>query len=165
MVVQEMADLLTLDLVDKKLVTDQLVLTVGYDKENLTDPAIRKRYHGPVTTDHYGRQIPKHAHGTENLDSQTSSTRLITEAVLRLYDRIINPSLLIRRIYLTANNLIPEDEKSLNISWEQLDLFTDYKALEMQQKNEAAVLEREKKMQQAVLDIKKNLEKMPFLRV
>lgn len=164
LVVQEMADLLTLDLVDKKLVTDQLVLTVGYDKENLTDPAIRKRYHGPVTTDHYGRQIPKHAHGTENLDSQTSSTRLITEAVLRLYDRIINPSLLIRRIYLTANNLIPEDEKSLNISWEQLDLFTDYKALEMQQKKEAAVLEREKKMQQAVLDIKKKFGKNAILK-
>ena len=72
--------------------TDQIVLTVGYDIENLTDPAIRMSCHGPVTTDHYGRQVPKHAHGTENLKSQTSSTKLITEAVMRLYDRIINPA-------------------------------------------------------------------------
>lgn len=164
LVVQEMADMLTLDLVEKKLVTDQIVLTVGYDIENLTDPAIRKRYRGPVTTDHYGRQVPKHAHGTENLKSQTSSTKLITEAVMRLYDRIINPALLVRRIYLTANDLIPEGEMKQKETWEQLDLFTDYTAIEEQKKEDTALLEREKKMQQAMLDIKKKFGKNAILK-
>ncbi len=145
LVVQEMADLMALDLVEKGLVTDQLVLTVGYDIDNLTDPAIRKSYHGPVTTDCYGRQVPKHAHGTQNLSLQTSSARLLTEAALRLYDRIINPHLLVRRFSLTANNLVPESERKQNTAFEQMDLFTDYAALEKQQQEENALLEKEKK--------------------
>ena len=99
-VVQEMADAVALDLVSKRLVTDQLVLTVGYDIESLTNPDIRDNYHGDVTTGHYGRQVPKHAHGTANLDKHTSSTRQIMKAVASLYDRIFNPNLLIRRLTL-----------------------------------------------------------------
>ena len=102
LVVREMAESLALGLVDKSLVTDQLVLTVGYDRENLTDPARRETYHGAVTTDRYGRQIPKHAHGTANLSQPTSSSRKIVEAVLALYDRIIDPALLTRRLNLTG---------------------------------------------------------------
>ena len=95
LIVKEMTDQLTLDLVDKGLVTDQLVLTIGYDIENLTNPEIKSRYQGPVTIDHYGRRVPKHAHGTIGLDRMTSSTRLISAAMLELYDRIADPALLI----------------------------------------------------------------------
>ena len=98
LVTREMTELLVLDLVEKQLVTDQMVLTIGYDIENLTDPKISIKYTGPVTTDRYGRKTPKHAHGTANLDRQTSSTKLITEAVMALYDRIVDPNLLVRRI-------------------------------------------------------------------
>ena len=164
LVIQEMADLLALDLVEKRLVTDQIVLTIGYDIENLTDPVIRKKYHGAVTTDRYGRQIPKHAHGTKNLTRQTSSARQITEAVLQLFDEIVNPDLLVRRLYLTANNLISESEKKEKTVFEQLDLFTDYTALEKQQTKEKERLERERKMQQAVLDIKKKFGKNAILK-
>ena len=164
LVIQEMADLLALDLVGKRLVTDQIVLTIGYDIENLTDPVIRKKYHGAVTTDRYGRQVPKHAHGTKNLASQTSSARQITEAVVQLFDEIVNPNLLVRRLYLTANNLIPESEKKEKQAFEQLDLFTDYTALEKQKTEEKQRLERERKMQQAVLDIKKKFGKNAILK-
>ena len=96
-----------MDLVDKGLVTDQVVLTIGYDIENLTDPKRRKAYRGEVTIDRYGASVPKHAHGTANLGRHTSSTRLVTEKVLALYDRIVDPALLVRRIDLSVNHLIP----------------------------------------------------------
>ena len=105
-----MTDLLVLDLVDKGLVTDQIVLTVGYDIENLTDPARRAKYHGAVETDHYGRQIPKQAHGSINLDGHTSSTRKIMCAVSELFDRIVDKNLLVRRMYVVANHVLPETD-------------------------------------------------------
>ena len=107
LVVREMTDLLVLDLVDKHLVTDQMVLTIGYDIENLQG---NSNYRGEVITDRYGRKTPKHAHGTANLARQTSSTRLITEAVMALYDRIVDPDLLIRRINLTACKVVDEND-------------------------------------------------------
>lgn len=110
LVMREMTDLLSLDLVEKGLVTDQIVLTVGYDIENLTRLEIRKKYHGPVTTDHYGRKVPKHAHGTTNLKRSTASTRMLMQAAEELYDRIVHPDLLVRRITLTANHVISEKE-------------------------------------------------------
>ncbi len=164
LVVREMADLLVLDLVDKGLVTDQIVLTVGYDMENLNNSARRALYKGPVTTDHYGRKIPKHAHGTANLGRQTSSTKLILDAVTKLYDRIVDPNLLIRRINITANRIIEESLVVQKESFEQLDLFTDYEKLQKQQAEEDAVLAREKKVQQALLSIKKRYGKNAVLR-
>lgn len=164
LVVQEMADSMALALVEKRLVTDQIVLTVGYDIENLTDPVIRRSYRGPVTTDRYGRQIPAHAHGTNNLTLQTSSAKLLTEAAVSLFDRIINSGLLVRRLYLTANNLVSESETKQEFVGEQLDLFTDYAALEQQKKETEELLEREKKMQKAVLDIKKKFGKNAILK-
>lgn len=164
LIVKEMVDLLVLDLVDKGLVTDQIVLTVGYDIENLTDPKRRNAYKGPVTTDHYGRKIPKHAHGTANLNRQTSSTKLITDAVMELYDRIVDPALLVRRLNIAANHVVAEDSVKKVDFVEQLDLFTDYEALEKQRKDEEAALEREKKMQQAVLSIKKKFGKNAILK-
>jgi len=126
LIMREMTDLLVLDLVDKRLVTDQLVLTVGYDIENMTDPKIKKSYHGAITTDHYGRTVPKSAHGSANLGRQTSSTKLILDAVTELFERIVDKNLLIRRVNITANHVIDETTVQKADSFEQLDLFTDY---------------------------------------
>lgn len=162
LIVKEMADQMVLDLVDKKLVTDQVVLTIGYDIENLTDPDRARKYHGPVTVDRYGRRVPKHAHGTENLKEKTSSTRQITAAVMKLYDRIVDENLLVRRITLCANKLVEEVEKQE--TYQQLDLFTDYAALQKQQEEEKAARKKEKRMQQAMLDIKKKFGKNAVLK-
>ena len=165
LVVREMTDLLVLDLVDKGLVTDQMVLTVGYDVENLTDPARRARYHGPVETDRYGRRIPKQAHGSINLDSHTSSTKKIMCAVSELFDRIVDKNLLVRRMYVVANHVLPEaDAPKKNDGAVQLDLFTDYAAQEEKQKAEDAALERERKLQKAALAIKKKYGRNAILK-
>ena len=152
LIVREMTDLLVLDLVDKGLVTDQIVLTVGYDIENLNSP--EREYKGEVTTDFYGRKIPKHAHGTANLGQQTSSTKLITKAVMELYNRIVNPDMLIRRINMAANHVVDENTVAQKAAFEQLDLFTDYDALQRQREAEEKARKNEKNMQQAIIDIK-----------
>ncbi|CAK7024158.1 MAG: DNA polymerase IV [Eubacterium sp.] len=165
LVIREMADLLSLDLVDKGLVTDQLVVTVGYDIENLTDPERRRQYHGAVVKDHYGREIPKHAHGTINLGGYTSSTKKIMGAVSELFDRVVDKKLLIRRLNVTATHVILEsDAPQRTASYEQLDLFTDYSAREAAQEKERCELEREQKMQKAMLTIKKKFGKNAILR-
>ncbi|MBE5867044.1 MAG: DNA methylase [Lachnospiraceae bacterium] len=164
LVVREMTDLLVLDLVDKGLVTDQMVLTLGYDIENLTDPERRRKYKGPVTTDPYGRKIPKHAHGTVNLDRPTSSTRLIIDAVMELFDRIVDPNLLVRRITIGANRVVEEASVVKSDVPEQLDLFTDYEALERERKAREEELEKERHIQQALLDIKKKYGKNAILK-
>lgn len=164
LVVREMTELLVLDLVEKNLVTNQLTLTIGYDIENLSDPERRKQYHGPVTTDQYGRSIPKHAHGTANLDRYLSSTKLITEAMMNLFDRIVDPKLLVRRITITANRVIDEKAAQRKDEYQQLDLFTDYKAEEVRQREEQTELEREKRMQKAMLDIKHKFGKNAILK-
>ena len=164
MVIREMADLLSLDLVDKRLVTDQVVLTIGYDIDNLKDNSISKSYHGPVTTDRSGRSGPKHAHGTENLKQYTSSTKNIVEAVLALFDRIVDKNLLIRRAYLAATHIVNETDIPASDSCEQIDLFTDYAALQRQQAEETAVLERERKKQEAMLTIKKKFGKNAIMK-
>jgi len=165
LVLREMADMLTLDMVDKGLVTDQIVVTVGYDIENLTDPKRRAKYHGAIVKDGYGRQIPKHSHGTANLDGHTSSTKKIMCAVSELFDRIVDKSLLIRRLNVTANHVIAESEvPKKNAGYEQLDLVTDYAARQAEQEQEQRELEREKKMQQAMLTIKKKFGKNAILK-
>lgn len=165
LVLREMADSLVLDLVEKGLVTDQIVVTIGYDIENLTDPERRKKYHGDIVKDHYGRQIPKHSHGTINLDGHTSSTRKILSAVSELFDRIVDKNLLIRRVNICANHVVSEvSAPNKNAGFEQLDLFTDYAARQAQQEQEKSELEREKKMQQAMLTIKKRFGKNAILK-
>ena len=164
LVTREMTDLLVLDLVDKGLVTNQLVLTVGYDIENLNDPNRRLRYKGPVTTDFYGRKIPKHAHSTANLGEYTSSTQKILSAMTDLFDRIVDPNLLVRRINVTANHVISESDAPLQTTMEQLDLFTDYAAKARQQAAENTHLEREKQMQQTLLNIKRKYGKNAILK-
>ncbi len=164
LIVREMTDLLVLDLVDKGLVTDQMVVTIGYDIESLSNPDIRKKYTGEVTTDHYGRKVPKHAHGTANLGFQTSSTRMIMDAVMKLYDDIVNPDLLIRRINISANRLVEEKSVKEEESFVQLDLFTDYKAEQKKKQEKEASLEKEKKLQKAMLDVKKKYGKNAILK-
>ena len=163
LIVREMTDLLVLDLVEKGLVTDQLTLTIGYDIENLTDPERRKRYKGEVVTDHYGRKIPKHSHGTANLHRPNSSTILITEAVMELYERIADPGLLVRRINLTACRLIRESEVPEE-TMVQLDLFSDAQGQCARKEEEDAALAREKRRQQAVLHIKKRFGKNAIVK-
>ena len=224
-VVLEMADAAALNLVEKRFVADQMVLTVVYDNENLTDPAIREKYKGPVKKDWYGRMAPKSAHGTVNLGRHTSSSRIITDSVLGLYDRIVNPDLLIRRIYLVTNHVIEEaqikrkavktdvfssdpdrksnrknnrksdwendresahekgpasdpagnlstnqgkdpehGEKGQAGSWQQLDLFTDYEALEEKKEREKAALEKERRLQEAMLEIRRKYGKNAILK-
>ncbi len=164
LVLQEMADLLVLDLTDKSLVTDQLVITIGYDIENLSDPKRACNYRGPVVLDPYGRRIPKHAHGTASLNHHTASAREIMSAAGELFDRIVNPDLLIRRLSVTANHTLPESTASQSIRYEQLDLFTDYADLENRYNQEQAALKREKKLQQTMLAIKKKYGRNSIVR-
>ena len=158
LITREMTDLLSLDLVEKGLVTDQLVLTVGYDIENLTTPEIAQTYTGPVVIDHYGRKVPKHGHGTVNLQEPTASTRIITEAMMALYDRIANPDLLVRRITIAACRVIPE-KKCVQVC-EQLDLFSNPE----RQRQQREALEKEKRRQKAVIGIKRKYGKNAILK-
>lgn len=164
LIVREMTDLLVLDLVKKKLVTDQMTLTIGYDIECLTDPKIRNSYRGEVTADYYGRKVPKHAHGTANLPRQTSSTRIIINAVMELYDRIVNPVLLVRRVTVAANRLMDESEAREEDSFEQLDFFTDYETLEREREEENQRLAKERRLQEAMINIKGKYGKNAILK-
>lgn len=149
-IIREMVDKLMLELVEKELTTDQIVLTVGYDIENLTDPNRRAAYRGEIVVDRYGRKIPKHAHGTANLGKYTSSAKLVMEKTLALFDRIVDRSLLTRRMTITANRLMPENEIHAYEQAEQLTLFDT--PAEITKREEAET--REKQMQKAVLKIK-----------
>ena len=163
LIVREMTDALVLDLVEKNLVTDQIVLTIGYDIENLTDAKRKSAYTGEVTIDHYGRAVPKHAHGTQNLGKHTSSTKGILKAVDELFDRIVNKTLLVRRINVTACHVIDAEAAKAQVQAEQLDIFSMFDA-EDKAKAEAEEQEREKKIQHAVLDIKKKFGKNAIVK-
>lgn len=159
LIVKEMTELLSLDLVKKNLVTNQIVLEIGYDIDNLTDPEIKGKYNGEVTTDRYGIKVPKHAHGTINIDHKTSSTKIIMEATLNLYERIINKDLLVRRLNITANNVTNiADEKEK--SYEQIDLFTNYEEVNKNRKKEADEL----RIQKAMIDIKQKYGKNAIVK-
>lgn len=160
LIVKEMTDLLVLDLVDKMLLTDQLVLTVEYDTANLTE----RNYSGLTATDRYGRKMPKPAHGSINLDEFTSSTKIIMTAITKLYQKVIDKNLLIRKIYITAGRVKGINQVSETKAIEQLDLFTDYKALEEQKKQEQETLKKEHNIQETILDIKKKFGKNAILK-
>lgn len=164
-VITEMADAMALDLLDKGLVTNQLVLTVGYDIECLTNPEVSRWYSGPIHTDHYGRQVPKAAHTTINLEGYTSSSQILIEAVRKAFAEVVNPHLLVRRMNISANHVISEEKaEKLSKAHVQLDLFTDYDALEREEAEKKAVREKERKMQEAILAIKKQFGKNAILR-
>lgn len=163
-VILEMADAVSLDLIDKRLVTDQLVLTVGYDIESLTNPVIKSRYHGKVTRDYYGREVPVHAHGTINIDRPTSSASILIEKTAELYDRIINLDLLVRRLTLSINHLVDEAEAKRRRQPVQLDLFSDYEETKRQHKREEEELAKERRRQETMLKIKKMFGKNAILK-
>ncbi|MDO4459078.1 MAG: DNA methylase [Clostridia bacterium] len=158
-IVREMTELLALDLVEKKLVTNQIVLTVGYDIESLKGG----KYHGEITEDRYGRQIPKHAHGTAKLNAYTASTKKIMEAVMELYDRIMNPDLLVRRVNIAACEVKYESDVKENAVSEQMSLFDTADTMEKREQEDKD-LEREHKMQQAMIAIKKKYGKNAILK-
>lgn len=165
LVVKEMVDMLALNLVEKGLVTKQIVLTICYDKDNLAAGKQSVSYNGEITVDHYGRKVPKHSHGTVNLEKFSSSEKVIKQAALRLYEEIVNQKLLVRRIYITANHVIPEQEgEDRSPAMEQLDLFTDYEAAAQEEAAKQKVLEKERKVQEAVIGIKKQYGKNAIIR-
>ena len=164
LIVKEMADNLSLELVQKKLLTSQIVLTIGYDIDNLTNPKILSKYDGEITTDVYGRKIPKHSHGTISIDHKTSSTKIIMEEVIKLFDRIVNPILLVRRINLTACNLIDERNYVEDKKSEQLNLFTNYQLEEEKKEEQRKDEQNEKKIQKTLLEIKNKYGKNSILK-
>ena len=164
LIVKEMTELLSLDLVRKGLVTSQLVLTIGYDVENLTNSNISKTYNGEVTIDRYGRNIPKHAHGTVNIDHKTASTKIIMDAVMELFDRIINKNLLVRRINICANNVITDEENKKQNTYEQMDLFSNFDDLGKKKVVNKKLEESEKQIQKAMLKIKEKYGKNAIIK-
>ncbi len=160
LIVKEMTDSLVLDIVDKGLVTDQVDLTIGYDIDNLKND----KFDGEVKEDWYGRKVPKSAHSTENIGRFTSSTKLITQAMMRLFDRIVDERLLVRRMYVVFNRVRYEKDIQNDLpQGEQLDLFTDYKAAEMEKEQQNEALEKEKNIQHAMIDIQKKFGKNAIL--
>lgn len=163
-VITEMADAVSLDLIDQRLCTDQIVLQVGYDIESLTRPEIRANYFGKVTKDHYGRLVPQHAHGTINIPMPTASASILIEKVAELFDRIVNPLLLVRRLTLSLNHLVPESSVKAKPQPVQLDLFADNEADARKREEERARLEKERRAQEAALRIKKAFGKNAILK-
>ena len=163
LIVREMTDLLVLDLVDKHLKTNQMVLTVGYDIENLTNKEISSKYKGEIVVDHYGRKIPKSAHGSINLSGYSSSTKQITRAVMELYDKIVNKNLLVRRMYVVANHVIDADDVEKE-QFVQLDIFTDFEQVSENKAKEDVELAREHSMQETVLKVHKKYGKNALVK-
>jgi DNA polymerase V len=164
-VVLEMADQLSIDLVRAGLFTDQVVLDVGYDIENLTNQTKAIEYKGAIVSDHYGRQVPKPVHGSKNLGRQTSSTKRIMSAVAEIYDKIVDQRLSVRRFTVAVTHLVPEQEaKSVTPETEQLDLFTDYEALDRQRQAEEAELDQELKLQKALISIRDKFGKNAIVK-
>ena len=157
LVVREMAELLVLDLVEKQLLTNQTVLTVGYDIDN-------PQYHGEITIDYYGRKVPKHAHGTENLSGYTASARIIVDAVMSLYTRIVNPHLLVRRISLIAGHVVQEGHEPIQSRTVQMELFSDDEAIQCRKEAEQKILKKEKQLQQTMVEIKQRYGKNAVLK-
>ena len=162
LIIREMTELLVLDLVDKKLLTDQIVLTVGYDISNLTDENIN--YNGETKTDLYGRKIPKHTHGSINIGRYTSSSKLIVDAALELFERIADKNLLVRRMYVVANHITDEKTFKLTRQFEQLNLFADTEEYKARIEKEDYFLKRERKLQETAIKLHKRYGKNSLLK-
>ena len=160
LIVKEMSELLSLDLVKKDLITSKLVLEIGYDICNLSKSKMNSFYDGEVKLDHYGREVPKHAHGTINIDHKTSSTKIITDKFVELYDEIINRDLYIRRVTLTACDVVNEEDYKNLLTFEQMNMFIDYNELAKQGQKER----EEKSLQKTVLNIKSKYGKNAILK-
>ena len=164
-VVLEMIDSASLELIGKGMATDDIVLEIGYDVESLADPAIKSKYNGKITIDRYGRSVPFHAHGTMTVEHPTSSFRILSDKLMELYDRIVNPTLLVRRISLSLNHLVDESlVGDFDSEPRQLDLFTDYDYLKHKKEEETRELDKERKRQMAILNIKRRYGKNAILK-
>lgn len=161
-VLLEMANQLSLDLVEKGLVTNQLVLTIGYDRENLKDTEKIRSYTGKIKMDHYGRAVPRHAQGTISLGKYTSSSKKMIDAAIKLFEDITNEKLLIRRINMIANHVVAEDDVLKRCGCEQLNLFTDYAEKKKIEEKEAVDREKEKNYNRQCCLLSINLGRMRF---
>ena len=164
LIIKEMTDLLTLDLVSRKLVTDQIVLTINYDIDNLTNPHIRDNYVGEITLDYYKRRVPKPAHGTIRIDHHTSSSKIIINKTVELYKKITNKHLLIRRITISFNNLVNEDKVKNKVIYKQYDIFTDISKIDKENKKQKEEELKERNLQKVIIDIKNKYGKNSILR-
>ena len=163
-VILEMADAISFDLIEQRLVTDQLVLTIGYDVESLSNATIRAKYKGQIKKDYYGRNVPAHSHGTINIEQPTSSSKILIQKVAELYDRIVNPDLLIRRLTLSINHLIDEAKINKQKYAVQFDLFSDYEDIKRQREQEEKELAKERRRQETMLYLRKKFGKNVVLR-
>lgn len=164
LIVKEMTDLLSLDLVAKGFITSQLTLTIGYDAECLTDEKIKSKYNGPIETDHYGRSVPKGVHGSINLDGFTSSTGELVDAIEVLFDRIVNPILLVRRINVCASILTKADGYKPDNQVRQYTLFDDIDKLERQEREKQKKREKDLELQKTIIQIKDKYGKNAMLK-
>lgn len=160
----EMADRLVLDMVAKGVVADQIVLSIGYDRESLEREEIRSQYKGEITYDHYGRAVPQYAHGTINLKSHSNTSTEIIEAAMQLYDRIIDMNLLVRRVTIAVNHVISERKYIAGKKYEQLDLFTDIEEKDKLRKQEEEKKKKERRLQEAILQIHSKYGKNAILK-
>lgn len=163
-VTQEMADSIVLDLIEKQLVTNNISISIDYDAECLSDPDIAAKYHGDISVNYYGKHVPRRAHGSLQLENLTSSLREITNATTAIYDHIVNPNLLIRRLSIACGNLSNETNTEQGKQPVQLDIFTDYEAIRKEKEQQKEFLSKERKMQEAILEIKKRFGKNSILR-
>ncbi len=165
-IVKEMAEALALQLMEEEKVTDQIVLSIGYDAESLNDPEIRRKYHGDIGKDYYGRLIPVHAHGSYNLEEFTNLSDNIIEAALHIYDSQVDENLLMRRVTIVATRVLSETEaeKTVESSYEQLSLFVDYDEKEKEKKEKEAKNAKAKALQKATLEIQKKFGKTAIVR-
>ena len=160
----EMADSVSYELLEKGLMTNQIVLTIGYDVESLTNRDIASRYHGRIHIDRYGRKVPMHSHGTINIETHTSSSKILVEKVSELFDRIVNPGLLVRRLTLSINHLVSETEAATRKEIRQLDLFEDYKEISRKDREEKEKKAKERRQQEAILKLRKKYGKNVILK-
>jgi DNA polymerase V len=164
LIVKEMADLLAYDLVERGVVTDQVTLTIGYDAENLSDPVRAAAFAGSTTKDHYGRNVPKHAHGTETLAQYTSSGKQIVAAMTKIFNRVTDPSLSVRRVTLCANRILPTEKAPVKHEEMQLEMFSDITSCEAIRQQERDSAEAERRLQKAVLSMKHKYGKNILLK-
>ncbi len=159
LVLKEMIESLSLNLVEKGLITDRIVITIGYDIEN-----INNGYDGEIIIDHYGRKIPKYAHGTASLGKKTYSTKIMMREALKLYDKIVDSRLSIKRINISVHNLISEEYKDKEVLYEQFNLFSDEEKINKERIEEAKDEKIESELQRTMLQIKKKYGKNSILK-
>ena len=171
LVIREMADALSQELVSKGLVTKKIVIHIGYDIKNILDieNGVSNSYSGEIDKDHYGRKVPKYSRKTINLDRWTSSAQIIMDAVADAYDEVADKQLTIRRFNVTADVVLPKEDVDEATAQappkvEQMNIFTNYELEEKLKAAEDEKLERELELQRVMLAVKNKFGKNAILR-